>query len=83
MAESELGLEVVGIAGAGRQQVVHDEETRAGLQLTVEGRHVVTGVVVVVAAQTAQFALQHAPRRHLTHRHTHSGYNSTRLQVFT
>ena len=68
VAEAKLGLVVAGVAVAGRQQVVHDEEARAGDELLVEGRQVVARVVVVVAAQTAQLALQHAQRRHL---HTH------------
>lgn len=72
MAEAELSLVVTGIAVAGRQDVVHDEEMGAGHELTVERRHVVTGIVVVVSTQTAQLALQHAQRRHLTDAHTHT-----------
>ena len=60
---------VVGVALSGGQDVVHDKQARAGDDLLVERRHVVARVVVVVAAQTAQLALQDTQRGHLQ-RHT-------------
>jgi len=36
MAEVELSLIVTGVTGAGRQEVVHDEQLRAGHEATVE-----------------------------------------------
>jgi len=70
VSESELSLVVASITGAGRQQVIHDEPTRAGNDLAVKSLEVVTGVIVVVATQTTQLALQHAPWRHLTDTYT-------------
>ena len=65
MSQAELCLVVAGVTVAGRQEIVHDEQTGAGCDLTVECCHIITGVVVVVTTQTTQLALQHAQRRHL------------------
>jgi len=70
VAQAELSLVVAGITRARLQQVIHDEQTRAGCEFLVESHHVITGVVVVVSTQTTQVALQHAQWRHLTHTHT-------------
>ena len=62
VAECKLGLIVAGVALARWQEVVQDEEARAGHHLlTVECHHIIACVVVAVATQTAKFALQHAP----------------------
>jgi len=71
MPQAELCLVVTGITVAGRQEIVHDKQTGAGCDLTVECCHIITGVIVVVATQTTQLALQHAQWRHLNTRHTH------------
>jgi len=70
MSQVEL-CPVVAIVTVGHE-IVQDEPTGAAADLTEVGCHIITGVIVVVATQTTQLALQHAQWRHLTtHTHTH------------